>query len=57
MTAARDQLAGSPLAAAIDDALRLARLESAARVESAAQDFLRLRKGRVKRALAELLRA
>lgn len=55
MTAARVQLAGSPLAAAIDDALRLARLESAARVESAAQDFLRLRRGRVRRALAELL--
>ena len=57
MSAARVQLAGSPLASAIDDALRLARLESAARVESAAQDFLRLRRGRVKRALSETLGA
>lgn len=57
MTAARTQLAGSPLAAAIDDALRLARLESGARVEGAAQDFLRLRRGRVRRALAELFGA
>jgi len=35
MTAARTQLAGSPLAAAIDDALRLARLESGARAAAA----------------------
>lgn len=54
MRVARAQLAGSPLAAAMDDALRLARLESAARVEDAAADFLRLRRGRVRRALAEL---
>ncbi len=53
MTAARVQLAGSPLASAIDDALRLARLESGARVEGSAQDFLRLRRGRVRRAFAE----
>lgn len=57
MSAARAQIAGSPLAAAIDDALRLARLESAARVESAARDFLRLGGGRVRRGLAELLGA
>lgn len=54
MRVSRDQLAGSPLAAAMDDALRLARLESAARVEDAAADFLRLRRSRVRRALAEL---
>ena len=38
-------------------ALRLARLESGARVEGAAQDFLRLRRGRVRRALGELFGA
>jgi hypothetical protein len=54
MRVARAQLEGSPLAGAIDDALRLARLESAARVEDAAGDFLRLRRSRVKRAIAEL---
>ena len=36
---------------------RLARLESAARVESAAQEFLRLRRGRVKRAIGQFLGA
>lgn len=57
MTAVRAQLSGSPLASAIDDALRLARLESGARVERAAEDFLRLRRGRVRRAIGELLGA
>ncbi|MFM2164122.1 MAG: hypothetical protein RL325_559 [Planctomycetota bacterium] len=57
MRVARTQLAGSPLAAAIDDALRLARIEARARVEDAARDFLRLGRGRVKRAIAELLAA
>lgn len=57
MSAARAQLAGSPLAAAIDDALRLARLESSVRVEDAAQDFLRLGRSRVRRGLAQLFGA
>lgn len=57
MRVARAQLEGSPLASAIDDALRLARIESAARVEDAASEFLRLRRGRVKRAICELLGA
>jgi len=57
MRVARAQLAGSPLASAIDDALRLARIEARARVEDAAREFLRLRRARVKRALAELLAA
>jgi CHAD domain-containing protein len=51
---ARAQLAGSPLASAIDDALRLARLESIARVEDAAAAFLRLGRGRIKRGVASL---
>jgi CHAD domain-containing protein len=51
---ARVQLAGSPLASAIDDALRLARLESIARVEDAAAAFLRLGRGRIKRGVASL---
>ncbi len=55
MAAAREQLDGSPLAAAIDDALRLARLESGARVEDAAASFLRVRRGRARRALATVL--
>jgi hypothetical protein len=57
MRVARAQLEGSPLASAIDDALRLARIESAARVEDAASDFLRLRRSRVKRAIGALLGA
>lgn len=51
MRAARARLAGSPLSVAIDDALRLARLESAARMEDAARDYLRLPRKRVRRAL------
>lgn len=51
---ARAQLAGSPLASAIDEALRLARLESIARVEDAAAAFLRLGRGRIKRGVASL---
>jgi len=54
MRVARAQLAGSPLASAIDGALRLARLEAGARVEDAAGDFLRLGGGRVKRAIRGL---
>ena len=54
MRVARAQLAGSPLAGAIDGALRLARLESGARVEDAAGDFLRLGGGRVKRSIRGL---
>ncbi len=54
MRATRSQLSGSPLAAAIDDALRLARLEAGARVEDAARAFLRLGRGRVRRGLDEL---
>jgi hypothetical protein len=42
MRMARARLSGSPLVSAIDDALRLARLEATARMEDAARDFLRL---------------
>ncbi len=51
MTRARAQLAGSPLVGAIDSALRLARLEAAARMEDAARAFLRVRRAPVRKAL------
>ena len=57
MSAARAQLAGSPLATAIDDAVRLARIEALARVEDAAASFLRVRRGGVRRGVRELLGA
>jgi hypothetical protein len=47
MRGARGQLAGSPLLVAIEDALRLARLEAGARSEDAAHAMLRLRRKRV----------
>jgi hypothetical protein len=53
MRAARAQLAGSPLVGAIDDALRLARLESNARMEDAARAFLRLPRKRLLREMTE----
>jgi hypothetical protein len=54
MRMARARLAGSPLVSAIDDALRLARLEATARMEDAARDFLRLGSRATLRALDEL---
>ncbi len=53
MRGARRQLAGSPLLAAIEDALRLARLEAGARSEDAAHAMLRLRRKRVLAGLDE----
>lgn len=55
MARVRLQLGGSALVASIDGALRLARLEGSARMEDAARSFLRLRRRRVARAIAELL--
>ncbi len=54
MRAARSQLNGSPLVAAIDETLRLARLESTARMEDAARAYLRVSRSRVHRALDDL---
>lgn len=54
MRAARTQLAGSPLVGALDGALRMARLESNARMEDAARAFLRLPRKRLLRGLADL---
>jgi hypothetical protein len=54
MRVARARLEGSPLVTAIDDALRLARLEAFARAEDAARAFLRLGPNRTRRALREL---
>ena len=54
MRVARARLEGSPLVRAIDDALRLARLEAFARAEDAARAFLRLGPNRTRRALREL---
>lgn len=54
MHAARARLAGSPLIDAIDGTLRLARVESGARMEDAARHHLRLRIRRVKRELDRL---
>ncbi len=54
MRMARARLSGSPLVSAIDDALRLARLEATARMEDAARDFLRLGSRATLRALDEL---
>ena len=51
---ARARLEGSPLVRAMDDALRLARLESFARAEDAARAFLRLGPNRTRRASREL---
>ena len=51
MRIARARLEGSPLVAAIDDAIRLARLEAAARMEDRARAFLRLGGRRIERAL------
>ncbi|MEY3022945.1 MAG: hypothetical protein RIS86_2143 [Planctomycetota bacterium] len=53
MRGARAQLAGSPLLVAIEDALRLARLEAGARSEDAARALLRLRRKGVLAALDE----
>lgn len=54
MHAARARLAGSPLIDSLDATLRLARLESTARMEDAARRHLRLRPRRVDRELDEL---
>lgn len=54
MRVARARLEGSPLVQAIDDALRLARIEAFARAEDAARAFLRLGPNRTRRALREL---
>jgi hypothetical protein len=54
MRVARTRLEGSPLVRAIDDALRLARIEAFARVEDAARAFLRLGPNRTRRSLREL---
>ncbi|MFN9078283.1 MAG: CHAD domain-containing protein [bacterium] len=54
MRVARARLDGSPLVAAIDDALRLARIEAFARAEDSARAFLRLGPNRTRRALREL---
>jgi hypothetical protein len=45
---------GSPLVSAIDDALRLARLEAFARAEDSARAFLRLGPNRTRRELRVL---
>ncbi|MFM7259685.1 MAG: hypothetical protein ACKO3W_03690 [bacterium] len=57
MARVRTQLGGSALAVSIDGALRLARLEASARMEDAARSFLRLRRGRVARAIEQLFGA
>jgi hypothetical protein len=54
MRAARAQLAGSPLISAIDETLRLARLESNARMEDSARAYLRVSRSRVHRAMEAL---
>jgi hypothetical protein len=54
MRAARAQLAGSPLISAIDETLRLARLESNARMEDGARAYLRVSRSRVHRAMEAL---
>lgn len=51
---ARAKLEGSPFLAAIDDSLRLARIESFARAEDAGRAFLRLAPNQSKRELREL---
>jgi hypothetical protein len=55
MARVRAQLGGSALVTSIDGALRLARLETSARMEDAARSFLRLRRRRVARAIEGLL--
>jgi hypothetical protein len=54
MRVARTRLVGSPLVSAIDDALRLARLEAFARAEDSARAFLRLGPNRTRRELRVL---
>lgn len=57
MRIARARLAGSPLVDAVEDALRLARLEAAARMEEQARAFLRLGRGRCRRAIRQAFSA
>lgn len=57
MCVARARFEGAPLAGAIDDALRLARLESFARAEDAARAFLRLGPSRTRREMRALFDA
>jgi hypothetical protein len=57
MCVARARFEGAPLAGAIDDALRLARLESFARAEDAARAFLRIGPSRTRREVRTLFDA